>query len=283
MIQIEQHDPHAVLLAEPSVLEPLWLALFDHHVANGAAGMPTRARAGSWPQRRAHFLATVGGSPQASLWIATNDGATIGYALSFEDTLHGERIEVLESLSLLPAARGQGLGGELVATVEGSVRGRGIGRVAIDVMGGNTGALRFYARAGYVEYSKTWMRSAPAGRGSSDIAPGDVKAAEDALSEIGVGLAFTGRSDDTWVTAPSVALLDAAGATLPEGAVEAAAWLSALLRGVQALADAGYWTVWIEVLEGDGATLLGEELVARGFSHGMTRVLKTLRAVPLAE
>lgn len=282
MIHIRQLDPEATLREDSSLIAPLWLALFDHHVASGAAGMRTKPREGSWPQRREHYCLTIGGSPHASLWVAYDEDRPVGYALSFEDALGGSaagedsRVEVLETLSLLPETRGRGLGSELVGLVEEEARARGIQRVAIDVMGGNDGALRFYARAGYAPHSKTWMRSEhpePGLVGSAVRDPGDVAAAEAVFAPIGVTLSTTGRSDDTWVTAPSVAMLDV---DPPQLAADFDAWLPAFLRGIEVLAEAGYWTLWVEAPEGAGADLLGAELLARGFSHGMSRVLKEL-------
>lgn len=286
MIRIEQYDAQATLAADPSVLEPLWLALFDHHVSTGAAGMVTREREGSWDQRRDHYLDTIAESPHGSLWIASGDTGPVGYALSFEDSLGGEgdgvaasdgsRIEVLETLSLLPETRGHGLGAELVATVEEAARMRGIDRVAIDVMGGNDGALRFYTRAGYAPHSKTWMQSVPPAPEAPRAMPGDTAEAEAVFADIGVSFSTTGRSDDTWVTAPDVAMLDAGGTPIPADAEGFVVWLSSLLRGVELLAEFGYWTVWIDAPESDGAALLGDALIARGFSHGMSRILKGL-------
>ncbi|WP_052492396.1 GNAT family N-acetyltransferase [Leucobacter komagatae] len=294
MIQIEQHDPLTVLTALPSPLAPLWTALFDHHVSMGAAGMVTKPRAGSWPQRRDHYRDTIEGSPHASLWIATDDAAPVGYALSFEDSLGGSsapgapadaassRVEVLETLSLLPETRGQGIGAELVTIVEESARARGIERVAIDVMGGNEGALRFYTRAGYAPYSKTWMRSMHPAPGEASRVLGDTGDAAAVFAALGVSLSQTGHSDDTWVTAPSVVVLDvAAGAVPAAGGVGVEAgeferWIDEFMRGIDLLADAGYWTVWAEALVSERAEGLGDALVARGFSHGMTRVLKSI-------
>ncbi|GAA1320477.1 GNAT family N-acetyltransferase [Leucobacter albus] len=302
MTQIEQRDPFEALSAEPSPLAPLWLALFDHHVSTGAAGMVTRPREGSWPRRRDHYRDTISGSPRASLWIATDDGTPVGYALSFEDSLGGSdalggsgaqvgsadaassRIEVLETLSLLPETRGQGLGARLVSIVEGAATARGIERVAIDVMGGNDRALRFYTRAGYAPYSKTWMRSVHPAPGVVPPALGDTSDAEEVFAALGVSLTQTGHSDDTWVTASSVVMLDvAAGAVPPVGAggvsaggraFEFARWIAELNRGIDLLAEAGYWTVWAESRVSESAEALGDALIARGFSHGMTRVLK---------
>lgn len=277
MIRVERHDVKRVLASNPSPIGPLWLELFDHHVSTGAAGMATRPREGSWPQRRDHYVATVAGSPHASLWIASTERGPVGYALSFEDTLDGDPVEVLESLALLPESRGHGLGAELVGVVEGDARRRGLGRLAIDVMGGNDRALAFYGRERYELFSKTWMRSVhPAPGAAESVADlGDTAEAEAAFAAIGVTLAKTGHSDDTWLTAPSVAMLVLGAASPPAGAAAFDVWLAALLRGIELLGGAGYWTVWVEAAA-DHADRLGGALAAHGFSHGMTRVLKSL-------
>lgn len=277
MIRIERHDAERALAITPSPIEPLWLALFDHHVSTGAAGMATRQREGSWPQRRDHYVVTVAGSPHASLWLAATEQGPIGYALSFEDALDGAPVEVLESLALLPESRGHGLGAELVGVVEADARGRGIGRLAIDVMGGNDRALAFYHREGYEPYSKTWMRSVHPAPGAAAAAAdlGDTSEAEAAFAEVGVTLTKTGHSDDTWLTAPSVAMLGLGAASPPADAAAFDAWLAVLLRGIELLAGAGYWTVWFEAAAGR-ADQLGEALAERGFNHGMSRVLKSL-------
>ena len=299
MIEIERQNPTAELRADPSPLGELWLALFDHHVSTGAAGMPTRPRAGSWPQRRDHYLDTVAGSPHASLWVVLEHRDPVGYALSFEDTLDGERVEVLETLSLLPGTRGKGLGAELLRLVEEDARTRGVARVAIDVMGGNHSAMRFYERAEYRPYSVTWMRSLPpvavdvgamvqpvqptAVQPAPVVEPLDIAApaaaaARAAFAELDLAVTATGRSDDTWATARSVATVAVPDLTTARAA-SAEVWVNGLVRGADLLADAGFWTVWCEmptspltVPEGP----IGAGLAERGFHHGMSRVLKTL-------
>ncbi|UTX54473.1 GNAT family N-acetyltransferase [Leucobacter aridicollis] len=281
MIEIQRLNPIDELRADPSPLAELWLALFDHHVSTGAAGMPTRPRTGSWPQRRDHYLDTVAGSPHASLWVALETDRPVGYALSFEDTLDGEPVEVLETLSLLPGTRGKGLGTELVRGVEDDARARGIRRVAIDVMGGNDGALRFYERSMYRPYSVTWMRSLPPATDAVealDLASPKAGDARAAFAELGLALTATGQSDDTWATAGSVATvaiptIDAAGESSP------VAWVNELERGADLLGAAGFWTVWFE-MPASALTApegpIGGALAHRGFHHGMSRVVKAI-------
>lgn len=281
MMQIEQRDPVATLSGEPSALEPLWLALFDHHVATGAAGMATREREGSWQQRRGHYLDTVNGSPKASLWIASAESGPVGYALSFVDSIDNVPVEVLETLSLLPETRGRGVGTELVARVEAAAKSRGLDRVAIDVMGGNHDAMRFYLRAGYAPHSVTWMRSARPAAETGVL--GDIISAIATFAEIGAVLTATGHPDDTWVTAASVATLDLSGAVLPSDPAALASWWETFDRGVRELEETGHWTLWIEVADDGAGGVAGgvagsfaEGAAARGFSHGMSRVTKSL-------
>jgi GNAT superfamily N-acetyltransferase len=58
----------------------------------------------------------------------------------------------LDTLSVLPEERGNGLGGRLLDEAYAELRRRGIGELALAVMEGNDDARRFYARRGLVPY-----------------------------------------------------------------------------------------------------------------------------------
>jgi ribosomal protein S18 acetylase RimI-like enzyme len=60
----------------------------------------------------------------------------------------------LEDLFVDGEARGMGLGEALVAVVAERARARGCRRIELDVNEANTGARRFYARAGFTEEPK---------------------------------------------------------------------------------------------------------------------------------
>ncbi|MGI5182959.1 GNAT family N-acetyltransferase [Dactylosporangium sp. CA-152071] len=88
-----------------------------------------------WPRHGSYFAAFDGPDPVgiACGWITP--GAP--------DVAH------LISMWVCPAARGRGAAGRLVAAVTGWARGQGTRRVELEVAGGNTAALRTYARAGF--------------------------------------------------------------------------------------------------------------------------------------
>src|SRR4051812_27980057 len=98
-------------------LEPLWAALNEHHVEIApefeSLG-PVRSRAESWRVRRELYEEWLA-QPDAFVLIAQDDHAAVGYALVVfrageEAWASGDRIGVLESLSILPSHQAEGLG-----------------------------------------------------------------------------------------------------------------------------------------------------------------------------
>lgn len=133
-------------------LEPLWAAMHRHHSAL-AAMPPPRAPAESWEMRRAQYEAWLAAA-DARLLIAERDGETIGYAvLRVEEGPPtwdvGKRVAELESLVVLPEARGGGVGRVLVARARELAAEAGAQRMAVAVAHANADALRFYAREGF--------------------------------------------------------------------------------------------------------------------------------------
>jgi ribosomal protein S18 acetylase RimI-like enzyme len=136
-------------------IEPLWLALFDHHLAIGAAGLRTIDRTQTWPRRRvlyAHLLE----APDAFVLLARRDGVAAGYALvhmheGADDTwATGERIAELESLAVAPAERGRGLGTLLLDAVDERLAELAVADVVVAVLVGNDAAEALYRRRGWV-------------------------------------------------------------------------------------------------------------------------------------
>jgi ribosomal protein S18 acetylase RimI-like enzyme len=136
-------------------IEPLWLALFDHHVGIGAAGLRTIDRSESWPRRRALYESLLS-ARDAFVLVARRAGAAAGYALvriheGADDTwATGERIAELESLAVLPAERGRGVGTLLLDAVDERLAELGMADVIVAVLVGNTGAEELYRRRGWV-------------------------------------------------------------------------------------------------------------------------------------
>ncbi|MDI2130698.1 GNAT family N-acetyltransferase [Yinghuangia seranimata] len=132
-------------------LEPLWLALHEHHqrVAPPAVYQPPAA---SWRARRGsyeHWLAEGG-----FVLLAERGSDLVGYALveiqdGPDDTwVTGSRIAEVQTLSVAPAERGLGTGTRLLDAVDAHLAELGIEDVFIGVLTGNDDALRFYERRG---------------------------------------------------------------------------------------------------------------------------------------
>jgi ribosomal protein S18 acetylase RimI-like enzyme len=144
-------------------VEPLWLALFDAHEAIGHAGLPLIPRERSWPLRRAHYEHLLV-DPRTFILIASDDGGDAGYVLGrvhdgADDTWptsdpQGE----VESLCVVPRARGRGLGTALLDAAEDRLARLGATSVRIVVMEGNDAARAFYVARGMAPIATTLMR-----------------------------------------------------------------------------------------------------------------------------
>lgn len=154
---IERLDAAAV-----DELRPLWLALRDHHGALTPDWGPVRDDDSSWAVRRRSYEAWLA-EPDAFCLVARHDGAVVGYALV---TVMGgsptwadvARFGYVETLSVLPDARGAGIGGALLRAVEDHLATLGVVQVELTVLARNADARRFYAREGYGEDFLTLVR-----------------------------------------------------------------------------------------------------------------------------
>ncbi|GAA2622362.1 GNAT family N-acetyltransferase [Paractinoplanes durhamensis] len=133
-------------------LEPLWLALHEHHqkVAPPAAYQP---REQSWAARRTAYLSWMT-SPDSFILIAEREQELIGYAMVHvgdgpDDTwVTGDKIAELETISVAPAMRGQGIGTLLLDRVDAELAAAGIDDLFIAALQGNDAAIRLYQRRG---------------------------------------------------------------------------------------------------------------------------------------
>ncbi len=142
-------------------LEPLWLAMVAHHSSCGvpaAEAVPFRAPQETWTRRRARYEQWIG-QPAARLLIAEDEdtGQAIGYSMlrvgGGEATVAtGERVGELESLSVAPHARGQGVGSALIDAAFAHFREQGATEMTLSVMAGNEAAQRLYERHGLRPY-----------------------------------------------------------------------------------------------------------------------------------
>ncbi len=117
----------------------------------------------TWRARRLLYEGLLA-TPETLLLLASVDDQLIGSGLAhvmpvadswIEDTwTTGDRIGEIESLSVLPAYRGSGLGSELLERLESHLRDLGVEDLILGALAGNADAIRLYQRRGY---RPTWL------------------------------------------------------------------------------------------------------------------------------
>ena len=136
-------------------LGPLYIALHEHHAAirPQLAGAQARGAEDSWRRRRRRYEDWLGQPGAFALLARPETGGAVGFAVvTVEDAYDswdcGERIGDVHDIAVLPAARGAGLGGELLARVAAELAADGVSHYRLLVLNGNDDAVRFYERAG---------------------------------------------------------------------------------------------------------------------------------------
>ena len=144
-------------------LEPLWVSVHHRHAESMPELAPYVDDATTWAVRRALYAELLA-KPGTVLLLATEGDALVGYGLAHvmpageswagDTWVTGPRIGEIESLAVLPAHRGRGLGSELLDGLERALADQGIGDLVLGLLPGNAGAARLYERRGY---RPTWM------------------------------------------------------------------------------------------------------------------------------
>lgn len=134
-------------------LRELWLTLHHYHAEIGSRPLVSDDDF-SWRQRRRQYDAWLQAG-EAFILLAERWGQPVGYAVVHlqdgpDDTYPlGERYAEIYSLSVAPAARGQGIGSALLDRIDDHLLALGIEDVAVSAMVENAAALRLYARRGF--------------------------------------------------------------------------------------------------------------------------------------
>jgi GNAT superfamily N-acetyltransferase len=144
-------------------LEPLWNALWSHHVTLPELP-PTRTHSAAWAHRRAQYLEWLA-KDGYRLLLAERGGEPIGYAMvslaggpgATWDI--GEESADIETLSVLESERGGGVGKALLDAAHELAAEAGINAVVVGVAHSNADAVRFYEREGYEPFYVLLMRS----------------------------------------------------------------------------------------------------------------------------
>jgi ribosomal protein S18 acetylase RimI-like enzyme len=139
-------------------LEPLWVAVHHQHQAAMPELAPYVSDEVTW-REHGPMYEELFRRPDTFLFLASDGDRLIGYALGHvtpvEETwiadtwVTGKRIGELESISVLPEYRGQGLGSRLLDEVDREFDAIGVEDVVIGLLPGNEGALRLYERHGF--------------------------------------------------------------------------------------------------------------------------------------
>jgi ribosomal protein S18 acetylase RimI-like enzyme len=92
-------------------------------------------------------------TPGHAIFVVEADGAAVGRLWLAERPSGGRRVLFVYSLSIDAEARGHGHGRAAMRLAEDEARARGIGRLELNVFGGNGVARGLYRSLGYVETS----------------------------------------------------------------------------------------------------------------------------------
>jgi ribosomal protein S18 acetylase RimI-like enzyme len=144
-------------------LEPLWVAVHHAHQAAMPELAPYVDDEETWREHRPLYVELFK-QPETFLFLARIDGGLVGYALgcvapasegwAADTWVVGDRIGELESLSVLPGHRGEGIGSALLDLVEDEFAKLGVDDIVIGALPGNAGAIKLYERRGF---RPTWI------------------------------------------------------------------------------------------------------------------------------
>jgi ribosomal protein S18 acetylase RimI-like enzyme len=149
-------------LDDVPALRELWLELHHHHARVAPQSGEFTDDETSWRMRSSLYREWLA-DPRSFLLIARAGERLVGYALvrvmeAGADLTDSWRVpDVLaeiETLLVMPDARGAGLGTRLLDEVDAELGRRGITEVIVGLMPGNDGAQRLYERRGF---KRRWL------------------------------------------------------------------------------------------------------------------------------
>ena len=147
---------YAETAAELVAVEPLWNALQAHHAEISpdlCNTIPSRETADAWRIRRAKYERWLR-DPDTFFVVAEAAGEAVGYAFvtvgpGYASWRTGERLAELETLSVLPERRGDGIGAALIEAAWKRLAELGVEDLQITTTTTNVDSHRFYEREGF--------------------------------------------------------------------------------------------------------------------------------------
>jgi ribosomal protein S18 acetylase RimI-like enzyme len=162
-------------ITDLDLLEPLWVAVHHQHQRAMPELAPYVTDVETWRERQALYRQLFT-QHEPVLLLGGHDGEVVGYGFGYTrpvtgtwlaDTwATGARIGEIESLSVLPEYRGQGLGSMLLEQLHERLQLQGARDFILGALANNSDAMRLYQRHGY---RPTWLYlSRLQGRGEPD-------------------------------------------------------------------------------------------------------------------
>jgi len=104
------------------------------------------------PAARA-FEALLADSRLGAIWLAEEGSEAVGHVVltACYSMDYGGLRGFIDDLFVLPAARGRGIAGDLLAAAHAGAAARGVRALHVEVGPANNAARRLYARAGYTD------------------------------------------------------------------------------------------------------------------------------------
>lgn len=138
------------------LLEPLWNALQEHHarITPSLAGQAAkRDLPEAWRRRRAKYESWLA-DQETFFVIAERKAIPVGYAFvtvgpGYASWATGDRLAELETLSVLPAHRGKGVGEALLDSVWSRLVDIDVRELVVTTAVTNLDSHRFYERHGF--------------------------------------------------------------------------------------------------------------------------------------
>jgi len=87
--------------------------------------------------------------PETAIWIAEENGQMAGFAVVEWGEGKAGPVAYIQTLEVLPASRGQGVGNDLLNRLESSARTAGANTIWLHVDAENTSAIRLYEKHDY--------------------------------------------------------------------------------------------------------------------------------------
>ena len=104
---------------------------------------------------KARLCDDLAARPDAASFIAWRDGQPVGLVNCIEgySTFRARPLMNIHDIAVLPGQRGQGVGQALLQAAQDHARARGCCKLTLEVLTGNSVALRSYERFGFAPYA----------------------------------------------------------------------------------------------------------------------------------